>query len=121
MFQPAVAPNDERRRPRSDRLAREPPNHVRDLFAPAPTDRDTGAIAQNHRALASRFASELANAIEVHDRRAVRANESSAVETRLEGGKRFADQMPATTRVNRRIVVVRLDPVDLALLENQLA
>ena len=63
--------------------------------------------------------SNLSNAREIDDRGSMHADELSSAETFLQRRKRFPHEMPAASRMHRRVVIVGLDPLNLLDIDDQ--
>ena len=82
--------------------------------------RYSGAIDEQQQRFSS-FVARLTHAIDVYDSRPMNSYEASAIETLLEREERLADQMTAFARVNCRVVIIRLYPVNLIGVNYQIA
>src|SRR5947207_135056 len=108
------------RRPRVTRKrarARLSPSFCPYRSAPAPaTHRYARAVAQHEHRVAG-VGLQLTNTIDVDDGTTMRADEPTPVEPALEEGERLPHEMPPAARMDRGVVIVGLDPVDLVRLE----
>src|SRR5262245_22507898 len=85
-----------------------------ELLAAAAADRQLGAVDEPGHPAPVAAPPELAHAREVDDRRAVDASEGARVELGLERADRLAMQVGLAADVERDVVALRLDPVDVA-------
>src|SRR5215217_7326553 len=78
-----------------------------------PAQAKTRAVVENHRVLATRVRAKLANARDVHDRRAMNADERVRVEPLLHCRHRVAHEVTLPRHVYAHVVAVLADPIDI--------
>ena len=73
-----------------------------------------GAVVQDEHPVTLEPRLDLANTIDVHERRSMHAQELRCRESLLQMRERAAMRVHGLTRVNANEIVIGLDPVDLA-------
>src|SRR5882724_1480349 len=89
------------------------------IVAKTTTEPQLRAIMQYHVAVAVRTGLNLANAIEIDDRRPVNAREVVLVQLLRKFGESHSDEKRSLTRVQSRVLTGRSDPVNLLSLQEQ--
>src|SRR5437763_10085582 len=74
---------------------------------------EASATAEDDHVVAVKPWLQLANRVDMHDRRAMHAQKRARVQLRLQRAKAFAHQMARRADMQAHIIVSRLDPVDV--------